>query len=144
MSDQEWSELRWCGGPPALAAEAMDGWVATLRQCDPWNEMFLDDLPGEFRAVFEELLFTTDDRVPAVRAARLRHAARQHGAFRRRQGSPAFIFRKEVAFAERAIAVALVRAGAAPAVVTTMQNSFAPVMRAILRATYAGYVDWAE
>ena len=143
MSDEEWSDLRWCGGPPVLAAEAMEEWVAMLRQCDPWNEMFLDDVPGEFRAVFEELLHAADD-VPAVRAARLRYAAREHGAFRRRQGCPAFVFRKEVAFAERAIAVSLVRAGAAPAVVMTIQNSCAPVMRAIVRATYSGYVDWGE
>lgn len=144
MSDREWSDLRWCGGPPVLAAEAMEEWVAMLRVCDPWNAMFLDDLPGEFRAVFEELLYATDDVLPAVRAARLRHAAREHGAFRRRQGCPAFVFRKEVAFAERAIAAALVRAGAAPAVVMTIQNSFAPVMRAIVRATHGGYIDWAE
>ena len=144
MSDQDWSDLRWRGGPPVPAAEAMGEWVAMLRPCDPWDEMFLDDLPGEFRAVFEELLHTADDTMPGVRAARLRHAARQHGAFRRRQGCPAFIFRKEVAFAERAIAVALARAGAAPALVMAIQNSFTPLMRAVVRATYGGYVDWAE
>lgn len=144
MSDQEWSEPRWYGGPPVLAADAMDEWVAMLRPCNPWNEMFLDDLPGEFRAVFEELLHATDDDLPAVRAARLRYAAREHGAFRRRQGCPAFVFRKEVAFAEQAIASALVRAGASPALVMTIQNSFMPVMGAVVRATYGGYVDWAE
>ena len=144
MSEKDWSDLRWCGEPPVLADEAMDEWIAMLRQCDPWNDMFLDDLPGEFRAVFEELLEATDDLTPAVRAKRLRLVARDHGAFRRRQRCPAFVFRKEIAFAERAIAAVLVRNGAAPAVVMTIQSSYAPVMRAIVRATYSGYVDWAE
>ena len=144
MSDKEWSDLRWCGEPPVLAAEAMEEWIAMLRHCDPWHDMFLDDVPGEFRAVFEELLGAADDLSPAVRAKRLRRASRDHGAFRRRQGCPAFVFRKEIALAERAIATVLVRNGAAPMVVMTIQSSYVPVMRAIVRATYSGYVDWAE
>lgn len=144
MSDNEWSDLRWCGEPPVLAAEAMDEWIAMLRQCDPWNEMRLDDVPGEFRAVFKELLDAGDGLNPAARAKRLRQVSRRHGAYRRRQGCPAFVFRKEIAFAEQAIAIVLVRNGAAPMIVMTIQSSYVPVMQAIVRATYSGYVDWAE
>ena len=106
--------------------------------------MFLDDVGGEFRAVFEELLWAGDERAPDVRAARLRTAARAHGAFRRRQRCPAVVLSEEVAFAENAIAVALMRGGAADDVVTIVRESFAPLLRAIERASYGGYVDWGE
>ncbi|HEX4681182.1 MAG TPA: hypothetical protein VH277_00665 [Gemmatimonadaceae bacterium] len=106
--------------------------------------MFLDDVGGEFRAVLEELLCAGDDRAPDVRATRLRTVARAHGAFRRRQGCPALVLSEEVVFAEDAIAAALMRSGVAPAVVTIVQESIAPLLRAIERASYSGYVDWSD
>jgi hypothetical protein len=106
--------------------------------------MFLDDVAGEFRAVLEELLRTTGVLGPRARATRLRDVARAHGAFRRRQGCPAYILREEMIIAEDAIAIALVRSGADAALVTTVQDSLIPVMRAVERAEYSGYVDVKE
>ncbi|HWH51411.1 MAG TPA: hypothetical protein VN651_07695 [Gemmatimonadaceae bacterium] len=144
MTDREGHDGRWCGGPPAVAAEAMDGWVDILRARQPWSDMPLDDVGGEFRSVFEIVLHRRDELDPDARAARLRRAARAHGAFRRRQGCQALVLSEEGTMAEEAIAIALVRSGAAPAVVTTMQDSLGPVLRAVERAAYSGYVDWGE
>jgi hypothetical protein len=119
----------------------MEEWVVMLRACRPWNEMFLDDVTGEFRGVLEELLQSDDEQTPRKKAARLRDVARAHGAFRRRQGCPAPILAEEIDFAQDAIAAALMRGGAAPAAVATIQDSLVPVMRAIERATYGGYAD---
>jgi hypothetical protein len=104
----------------------------------------LDDVSGAFRAVLDALLQPGDARTPDQRAARLRRAARAHGAYRRRQGCPAIILAEETAIAEDAIAAALLRGGAPPAVAATIQHSMAPVMRAVERAMYSGYVDCGE
>jgi len=106
--------------------------------------MPLDDVTGEFRAVLRELLHCTGDLSPEARAARLRRAARAHGAFRRRQRSGASILAEEIAAADEAIAIALARSGAGPAVVTVFQDSLVPLMQSIRRATYSGYVDWHD
>jgi len=143
VCDRDWFDLWWCEAP-VLAADAMDDWLAMLRACDPWRAMFLDDVGGEFHAVLRALFQSGDGLTPDVRAARLRRAAREHGAFRRRQGAPALVFADEIAFAEEAIACALMRTGASPALVTTVHDSLVPVLRAVERATYTGYVDWGE
>jgi len=144
VSDREWPDLRWCGEPPVLAAEAMEDWLATLRACRPWNDMWLDDVTGGFRAVLEELLQCGGLLPPGVRAARLRAVAREHGAFRRRQGYHALILAEEISVAEDSIVAALMRTGVAPEIVATIRDSLAPVMRATERAAYAGYVDGGE
>lgn len=121
----------------------MDDWADLVRACHPWSEMFLDDVTGEFRAVLEELL--QGDHAPSeYRSARLRRAARAHGAFRRRQGCPSLVLAEEIAFAESAIAAVLMRGGASMAAIAKVQDTLAPVMRAIERATYSGYVDGSE
>ena len=143
MSNRDWSESAWRREPPVFADEAMDEWTAMVRRRCPWNEMFPDDLSGEFRAVLEELL-QPDEPSTERRASRLRHVAREHGAFRRRQGCQAMILAEEIAVADDAIAMAVVRGGGSPAVIATIQDSLAPVMRAIKRAMYSGYVDSYE
>jgi hypothetical protein len=123
---------------------AMADWIALLRTCHPWSEMVLDDVAGEFRAVLDEVLRTTGAPAPRARAARLRQVARAHGAFRRRQGCPALVLKDELTIAEEAIAIALTRSGADHALVTTVQDSLIPVLRAVERAEYGGYVDVKE
>jgi hypothetical protein len=141
VTDRERSDSGWCHRPPALAAEAIDAWAAMLRASHPWNEMFLDDLTGEFPAVLEALLRSTDGADWDVRATRLRALAREHGAFRRRQSCSALVLTEEVALAEEAIAAALIRTGAGPETMMSIQDSLAPVMEGIERAMYSGYVD---
>ena len=141
VTDRKSRDSGWCDEPPVLAAEAIDAWAAMIRASQPWNEMFLDDLTGEFPAVLFELLRSTVGAEWDVRAARLRALAREHGAFRRRQACSALVLTEEVALAEEAIAAALIRTGAGPELVMTIQDSLAPVMEGIERAMYSGYVD---
>jgi hypothetical protein len=122
----------------------MEDWVMLLQACTPWRSMALDDLTGEFRLVLGELLEPGDDAPADVRAARLRCAARSHGAFRRRPGGPAFVLSEEIAFASEAIEIALIEAATPPAVIVAIQDSLAPAMRTIERAMYGGYVDVIE
>jgi len=112
-----------------------------VQACAPWRGMALDDVTGEFRGVLQEVLRMTDDAGPDARAERLRRVARRHGAFRRHQGCPAPVLGEEIAFAAEAIEMALVRSGATPSVVVIIRDSLAPVLRAIARAMYGGYVD---
>jgi len=144
VSECEWSGRRRRGSPLRASDVAMEDWIALLRTCRPWSEMLLDDVAGEFRAVLEEMLRTTDDSGLRTRAARLRAVARAHGAFRRRQGCPAVVLKEELTIAEEAIAIALTRSGADHALVTTVQDSLIPVLRAVERAEYSGYVDGKE
>jgi hypothetical protein len=139
VNDGDWLDLHWCGEPRLLAREAMDEWLTLLRARCPWDEMPLDDVSGEFRAVVEELLRSSSDRPPDARAHMIRRAARDHGAFRQRQGFHAIILAEEVSVAEDAIAAALVRGGVSPRDAATFQKSLRPVMRAIERAMYGGY-----
>lgn len=141
MNDRESPDFHWCDSAPVVASDAIEAWVAMLRAAHPWNEMMLDDLTGELPAVLEELLRSADGNEPDVRATRLRALAREHGAFRRRQACSALVLADEMALAEEAIAAALLRTGARPEVLMTIQDSLAPVMRGIERAMYSGYVD---
>lgn len=141
MSDRDWPDLRWCGGPPLFAREAMDDWLAMLGPRCPWDEMLPDDVSGEFRRVLEELLQPAEDLGPHQRALRLRYMAREHGAYRRRQGYHALILAEEISVAEDAITAAIVRSGCSPAELAAVRDSLAPVMRAIERAMYSGHAD---
>lgn len=141
VSDREWPDLRWSGDPDLLPDLLMDDWTAMITARCPWNEMFLDDVSGEFRAVLKELLRPRGQFAPHECAARLRGAAREHGAYRRRQGYHAVILAEELAVAEDAIAAAIERSGAPAAVIADIQSSLRPVLRALERAMYSGYAD---
>ena len=131
-------------GSAAFVDEAMADWIALLRTGEPWNRMLLDDVTGEFRSVLQALLCMPDDCTPGVRAARLRRGARAHGAFRRRQGCRGPVLKEELTAAEDAIAIALQRSGAEAALIATFQASLRPVISAVERAAYGGYVDMDE
>jgi hypothetical protein len=141
VSDREFPNRRWCGAAPVLADEVMGDWVDLIQCRSPWSAMPLDDMTGEFRAVLEELLEPVEALTPELRAARLRFVSRAHGAFRRRQGCPPHLLQDDVAFAGEAIEVALMRNGAATAVIMTIHDSLVAVLGAIERATLSGYTD---
>lgn len=141
MSDSKWSHGQRSGEFRPIADEVMADWISMLRRRPPWNAMLLDDMTGEFRPLLAELLHAqTADDVHA-RAERIRRLGRAHGAFRRRQRCPALVLREELFIADEAIGMALMRMGAESDLITTIQDSLAPLIRAVERAEYGGYVD---
>jgi hypothetical protein len=91
VNDREWRDLRWYGASPVAADEAMAAWLSDLRARCPWNEMFIDDVSGEYRAVLDALLGPSQTPSSDQRPWPLWRAAREHAAFRRRQGYHAIV-----------------------------------------------------
>ncbi|HEY9225376.1 MAG TPA: hypothetical protein VIP11_01935 [Gemmatimonadaceae bacterium] len=126
-------------GPPAVAKDVLELWVAILRDETPWSEMYLDDISGRWRRVVGALF--EDTVSPAERRHHLRRAARRHGEFRRGQRCDAQDLAEEVSMLEEAVGEVMHRSGASPRRIEQALYALAPDLRSICRAVYAGYVD---
>jgi hypothetical protein len=70
----------------AIAADRLlKSWWSMLSVREPWSEMPMDDACGMMRPVLSELLNEGRDCDRRERIRRMILAAREHGAFRRRQ-----------------------------------------------------------
>jgi hypothetical protein len=119
----------------------MRRWFARVEHDAPWEAMARDDRGGYVGLVVREMLDPADTFEVRGRRCRLERAARQHGAFRRRQRCEATIIRRDFVVLRQALRDALRQAGAGPSTIRLATRCLVPDWRVARYAAHEGYVN---